>query len=93
MGWKVPNLSHKDDFLDDLRKTGFKNIEFYDKTDEVIPSSGRIAFYGYLAFPFSFILNRLKIIPKKLHEHIIAMINQQKTFYNFTCYGVFVAKK
>ena len=93
LGWKVPSLSHKDDFLDDLRKAGFKNIGFDDKTDEVIPSSRRITFYGYLFFPLSFILGKLRLISKNLHENSVAMINQRKTFHNFTVYGVFVAEK
>ena len=93
LGWKVPSLSHKDDFLDDLRKAGFKNIEFYDKTDEVVPSSRRIAFYGYLFFPLSFMLGKLRLISKNFHENSVSMINQSKTFHNFTVYGVFVAEK
>jgi tocopherol O-methyltransferase len=93
LGWKIPSLSHKDDFLDDLRKAGFKNIEFYDKTDEVIPSSRRIAFYGYLFFPLSFMLSKLRLISKNLHENSVSMINQSKTFHNFAVYGVFVAEK
>ncbi len=93
LGWKVPSLPHKDDFLNDLRKTGFKNIKFYDKTDEIIPSSKRIVLYGYLLFPFSLILSKSKIIPKNLHENSVCMINQKKTFQNFTMYGVFAAEK
>ncbi len=93
LGWKVPSLSHQDDFLNDLRKAGFKNINFYDKTNEVIPSSRRMVVYGYLAFPISFVLSKLKLISKNLHEHIIAMINQRKTFHNFAVYGVFTAEK
>ena len=93
IGWKVANLSHKDDFLNDLRKTGFKKIKFYDKTDEVIPSSRRIALYGYLFSPLFFILSKLRIIPKDIHEHAIACINQKKTLHNFIIYGVFYAEK
>ena len=93
MGFKVANFSHKDDFLNDLRKAGFKNIKFYDKTDEVIPSSRRIALYGYLFSPFFCILSKLRIIPKDIHEMAIACINQKKTFHSFTIYGVFVAEK
>ncbi len=92
-GWKGDNLSLKDDFLNDLVKVGFKNIRFYDKTHEVMPSSRRIALYGYLFFPFTFILSKLKLISKNIHEHTVACINQKKTFHNFTIYGVFYAEK
>lgn len=92
-GWKGDNLTHKDDFLNDLKKVGFKNIKFYDKTDEVMPSSRRIALYGYLFFPITLILSKLKIISKNIHEHAITCINQKKTFLNFTMYGVFAAEK
>lgn len=93
LGWKVDNLSHKDDFLCDLKKSGFKNVEFRERTNDVLPSSRRIAFYGYLAYPFTLILSKLKIIPKNLHENSVCMINQIKTFNNFTMYGIFVAEK
>jgi len=93
LGLKVDNLSLKDDFLNDLREVGFKNITFYDKTDEVMPSSRRMALYGYLFFPATFILSKLKLISKNIYEHTVACINQKKTFYNFTLYGVFYAEK
>ena len=93
LGWKVDNLSLKDDFLNDLRKLGFKNIKFYDKTDEVMPSSRRMALYGYLFFPVTFILSKLKLISKNIYGHTVACINQKKTLHNFTNYGVFYAEK
>lgn len=93
LGWKGDNLSPKDDFLNDLRKLGFKNIKFYDKTDEVMPSSRRMALYGYLFFPVTFILSKLKLISKNIYEHAVACINQKKALHNFTIYGVFYAEK
>ena len=92
-GWKVPDLSHKDDFLRYLKEAGFKNIIFYDKTENVIPSSKRIALYGYLFYPISLILSKLKLVSRNIHEHTVCMINQQKTFNRFTIYGVFSAEK
>ncbi len=89
----MDNLSHKDNFLDDLKEARFENIEFFDRTDEVMPSSRRIAYYGHLFFPFTLILSRLKMISKNLHENSICMILQKKTFNRFTLYGVFVAEK
>ncbi len=38
-GWKGDNLAFKDDFTNDLRKVGFTNIRFYDKTEEVRPQA------------------------------------------------------
>jgi len=93
LGWKVDNLSLKDDFLNDLRKLGFTNIKFYDKTEEVMPSSRRMALYGYLFFPVTFILSKLKLISKNIYGHTVACINQKKTLQNFTIYGVFYAEK
>ena len=93
LGWKGDNLSHRDDFSNDLKKAGFKNIRFHDKTHEVMPSSRRMALYGYLFFPFTFVLSKLKLTSKNIHEHTIACINQKKTFHNFTIYGVFYAEK
>jgi len=93
LGWKGDNLSLKDDFLNDLRKAGFKNIRFYNKTHEVMPSSRKMALHGHLFFPFTFILSKLRLISKNIHEHTVACINQKKTFYNFTIYGAFYAEK
>jgi len=93
LGWKVDNLSLRSDFLSDLRKAGFKNIKFYDNTDEVMPSSRRMALYGYLSFPVTFILSKLKLISKNIYEHAVACINQKKALRNFTIYGVFYAEK
>jgi len=93
LGWKIDNLSLKDDFLNDLGKASFKIIRFYDKTHEVMPSSARMALHGYLLFPFTLVLSRLKLISKNIHEHAVACINQKKTFYNFTIYGAFYAEK
>jgi SAM-dependent methyltransferase len=93
LGWKGDNLSLRDDFLNDLRRVGFKNIKFYDKTDEVMTSSGRMALYGYLFFPVTFILSKLKLISKNIYEHTVACINQKKALHSFTIYGVFYAEK
>ena len=89
----MDNLPLKDDFLNDLKKLGFKNIKFYDKTDEVMPSSRRMALYGYLFFPVTFIMSKLKLISKNIHGHTVACINQKKTLQNFTIYGAFYAEK
>jgi len=93
LGWKVDNLSLKDDFLNDLRRVGFKNIKFYDKTDEVMPSSRRIALYGNLFFTTTFISRKLKLVSKNLYEHVVACMNQRKIIQKFTIYGVFYAEK
>lgn len=93
LGFKVANLSLKDDFYNDLRKVGFKNIRFYDKTEKVMPSSRRMALYGYLFLPVAFIMSKLRLISRNIYEHTIACINQNRTFYNFTIYGVFYAEK
>jgi len=91
-GWVVDNLSHKDDFLRDLRKAGFRNTIFYDKTKEVMPSSSWIAIVGYLFTPLSFASSRLGF-KKYVHEHFITCINQRRILDRFAVYGVFVAEK
>lgn len=92
-GFKVPNLSHRDDFYNDLNEVGFKNISFYDKTEEVMPSSRRIALYGYFSLPVAFIMSKTGVMSWNVYDHTIACINQRKTFHNFTIYGVFCAEK
>ncbi len=92
-GFKVDNSSHKDDFLNDLRKAGFKNIKFHDKTKEIRPSSRRMYTLGCFLFPASLVLSKLNMIPKCMHEHTVTCISQKKAFDNFIIYGVFVAEK
>jgi cyclopropane fatty-acyl-phospholipid synthase-like methyltransferase len=96
IGWggdEDTHLLHRDGFKGDLMRAGFRNINFFDKTDQVIRSSQRMARYGYLAFPFTFLLSKFRLIPKHFHLHTIACLNQRKAFHRFALYGVFVAEK
>jgi len=93
IGWNVPDVSHRDDFSSYLKKAGFKNIKFYDKTTQVLPSSRIIALGGYLLFPLTFVLSKMGFISDILHENSVGMINQGKACNKFVVYGVFVAEK
>lgn len=93
-GWAVPNLSLKDDFYNDLKKAGFKNIKFHDKLDSVKKSSKKIYQLGMLAYPITLLLSFLRIIPKSMHGNTITSLNQKRLVDNdMVTYGVFVAEK
>ena len=93
-GWTVPNLSLKDDFFNDLKKAGFKNIIFHDKLESIKKSSKKIRRLGIFSYPLILLLSLLKIIPKSMHGNAIACINQKRLFDNgMLTYGVFVAEK
>ena len=93
-GWAVPNLSLKDDFLNDLKKAGFRNITFHDKLDSVKKSSKRIYRLGMMSYPITLLFSFLRIIPKSMHGNTISSLNQKRLVDNdMVTYGVFVAEK
>lgn len=93
-GFELPNLSTKDDFNRDLKKTGFKNIRFYDKLNSVKKSTRRVHNIALIAYPITFCLYLLKIIPKTIHGNTIACFNAKRLVDNdMVTYGAFVADK
>jgi cyclopropane fatty-acyl-phospholipid synthase-like methyltransferase len=93
-GYALSNLSTKDGFYCDLKKAGFKNIKFHDKSEMVKRSSDRIYRLGILAYPLTLILSGTKLIPKDLYRNILAAVNQKKLVDNkMVAYGIFVAEK
>lgn len=94
MGWTVPNLSSKEGFEKDLKEAGFKNINFYDKSKHVKKSSKRMYLLSVVAYPITWSLSKIRLIPQNVHGNTIACYNQKKVVdYNLVTYGVFVAEK
>lgn len=94
-GMLLPNLYLQKQFLNALIKTGFKNIRFYDKSQEVIPSSRQIYKDAKLFYPYIRILSFLHLIPKLLRINCIAGIIQYEGLFNLklATYGTFYAEK
>lgn len=95
-GWGVPNLETLSTFRNDLKRAGFKNIKYYNKFDEIKKSRNRIFRFGFFGYPFSWILYKLGVINKRMHDNTISCMLQKKVFDNkdnIATYGVFVAEK
>ncbi|MBI4930804.1 MAG: class I SAM-dependent methyltransferase [Bacteroidetes bacterium] len=93
-GWAIPHLSRREDFYEILSKTGFRNIQVYDKTNDIKKSSRIAWMLGVVFYPFSWVGSALKIIPENMHPHCVACINQKYLFLNRVAnYLVFVAEK
>jgi tocopherol O-methyltransferase len=93
-GFAIPNLVTKQDFMVDLQKTGFKNIEFFDKSREVKKSSERIYKESLLVYPIGWLLRKIRLIPQSMYDLLVGGIYQKK--FGDTerlVYGVFVAEK
>ncbi len=77
-----------------MKKAGFKNIRFHDKLDLVRKSSKRIYQLGMIAYPITWLLSILRIIPRSMHGNTITSLNQKKLVdKDMVTYGVFVAEK
>ena len=87
-GWRVPNLSTKENFLQDLKKAGFKNIKYHDKIDNIKKSSRRLYRWGLFTYPIEFIKSKLGI-----GRENFSTFYQKKLFEGICTYGVFVAEK
>jgi cyclopropane fatty-acyl-phospholipid synthase-like methyltransferase len=93
-GWCVPNLSHVDEFKEDLENAGFVNIKLIDATKEIEKSIRTIYINGLLIFPISWILAKLKWIPKSYHDIILPNLSQKKLHNKkIGIYGAFIAEK
>ena len=92
----MPNLSTREKFLEDLKKSGFKNIRYYNKFEAIKKTRDRIYRLALLGYIFSLLTYKLRMIPKCLHDNTVMGINQKKLCSdknNIATYGVFVAEK
>lgn len=93
-GWALQGLSTKEHFRLNLKKAGFKNIRYYDKRNEVLPSSQQIYHIAFFTFPILTLLIFLRLFHKETLGHSISMIRQKAMFdRDMWTYGVFTAEK
>lgn len=87
-GWRLPDLSTKDNFQKDLEKAGFQNIIFQDKLKNIKKSSRILYYYGLITYPLEFFKEKLGIgVPN------FAPFCQKQLFQGIATYGVFTAEK
>jgi tocopherol O-methyltransferase len=93
-GWALPGLSTKEHFRLNLSKTGFKHIRYYDKRNEVLPSSQQIYRIAFFTFPILVLLVLVRLFHKETLGNSISMIRQKAMFdRGMLTYGAFTAEK
>ncbi len=93
-GLAVPNITTAEEFGGYLKDLDFRNIKFFDKTREVIPSSKRLYIMCCFVYPLALILAKFKIINEMLKDNIAAGIVQYKGIKKgIAVYGVFYAER
>ena len=65
-GWRLPNLSKMKDFKNDMEGVGFRKIRFWDKTEEIKPSSKIMFRRTYFSYPIAYLAATLGIVPELL---------------------------
>lgn len=93
-GLVLPNLAKIDELKKWLKESGFRNIKFWDKSQEVKRSS-RILYTRILLFyPIAKLLHLFHFIPELLMKNSRAGIAQWKIAKSgFVAYGVFYGEK
>ena len=93
-GLVLPNLAKIDDFENWIKEVGFRNTKFWDKTEEVKPSSKILYRRTSLLYPFAKILHKFSLIPTPVFKNGPAGIAQYKLVQTGAVgYGVFYGEK
>jgi tocopherol O-methyltransferase len=94
VGWAVPNVPKIREFGDYLKSMGFRNIEFLDITQNVMPSSRRIHLLSVLGLPIWRFLKLLGLRTETNLNNFVAGTHQYKILKDgLGVYGVFYAEK
>lgn len=94
VGWALPNLAIRDEFEKDLETAGFKEIEYFDKQNDIKKTIQTVYWNAFLAYPITWILSKLQWIPKTVHETAIGGIAQKRIIdMGVVTYGTFTAVK
>jgi len=93
-GLELPNLCGFDQFKKSLEEVGFKNIKFWDKTQEILPSSKRLYNMCRVGYPIAKITEKLRITSEILTQNNLAGIVQYEAVkIGLGGYGVFYGEK
>jgi tocopherol O-methyltransferase len=92
-GVHVPPLLEKDEFEKLFPEAGFATVQWYDKTQYILPISRRVHRMGKFMLPFSKMFSFLSIKAFQT-SHMLAFINQYYAFKDgLGVYGIFYATK
>jgi len=93
-GWAVPNLANVTEFRKYLKELSFKNIQFKDIKENVMPSSVRMYRASIHEYPIRKILEWTGLGTKMRTDNIVSAFYQHKTLKKgLWTYGIFYAKK
>ena len=92
-GVHVPPVATKTDFEGWIKEAGFINVQFFDKTKNILPTAKRCNVFGRILYPLAKILRPFNV--KALQpSHMEAFINQYYAWKEGVgVYGVFYAEK
>ena len=76
LGFALPNITTVKDFEADMKRVGFRDITFWNKTIEVSPSSKRMYRMGRFSYPIVKVMEKLNLTSKILTLNIRAIIVQ-----------------
>lgn len=93
-GFVVPNLATRNGFEKALQAAGFNNVKYWDKTEEIKPSSKRMYVMCLMSHYFFRICHTFTAVDEILRNSVLAGIAQHKAVKNDLCaYLVFYAEK
>jgi cyclopropane fatty-acyl-phospholipid synthase-like methyltransferase len=91
-GWHLPELATMDEFQALLQETGFRNVQFIDKTPHVQKSAKLILLAGCVT-PMAYCLYKLRLVPDYYYLHNRSNFYQHRVFTTFGGYANFAADK
>jgi len=93
-GFALDNLAEAKKFEDLIIATGFKSVQNWDKTQEILPTSIPMARMSRWSWPLSIVTTWLHLTPRLLVDNNRAGIDQLYLFKNrILVYRVFLAEK
>jgi ubiquinone/menaquinone biosynthesis C-methylase UbiE len=93
-GLALSNLAKIDEFGEDLKKAGFKNMKYWDKTEAIKISSKKLYLMCLFCLPFLKVIEWLRLTPKLLTDNGLAGLAQYNMVKEgLAGYGVFYAEK
>lgn len=93
-GLALPNLALINEFQHSINAAGFANVQFWDMTEAVLPSSKLLYRRTSLLFPFAKVLHAVGMLTSVIFKNGPAGIAQYKLVQSRACgYGVFCGRK
>jgi len=93
-GLALSNLDKIDNFKKSMEEVGFKSIKFWDKTQEILPSSKKLYNMCRIGYPIAKLTEKMKITSNILTKNNLAGIVQYESVkIGLGGYGVFYGEK